>query len=77
MICGKNAPTRGKGYEVHSLERHCEFVVETQTMRRNQTKETWTYADLLTNLLVNDDVDECSRDGHAVLAGHQILEAHL
>jgi hypothetical protein len=46
-------------------------------MRQNQKQKTWTYIDLLTNLLVNDDVDKCSRDGYTVLSGYYILEAHF
>ena len=63
-----------KDNEVRSSEGRHEFVAETQPMRQGQrksgAKKMRTYTDLLTNLLVNHNVDECSRDGHAVLAGH-------
>jgi len=61
------------------------FVVGTQTRgqdggntgKKETIRAKGTYADLLANLLIYDDVDERSGYCHAVLAGHQIFKGHL
>lgn len=35
-----------------------------------------TYADLLTNLLVNHNVNQCTRRVHSILSGDQFLVGH-
>jgi len=65
---GKSACIHSKDSEVRGSERRHEFVVETRargkgggnTKTINSASVKGTYADLLTNLLVYDDVDECS-----------------
>jgi len=42
------------------------------TLESSQDKDT--YADLLADLLVNDNVHKSPRDGYAVLSGNQVFE---
>ena len=82
MVANKVSISSSSG-GVHDPQKECTHAVRvtrsaapsdiTSSSSRPE-KETWIYTDLLTNLLVNDDVDQCSRGCYVILAGQYILK---
>lgn len=51
--------------------------VKAGQTQKQKASAKGTYADLLTNLLVYDNIDKCPGRRYAVLAGHKVLKGHL